>query len=457
MSYSPARLEPQLQNDNAMKPEVQAIDESATPSWFAAPSEKVDPENLMERYRERMANEQAQQHTQDQELEEYRRKLDEKFNTAKRLYDPPIATVARREPVRVIGPVEVTQRVKRPTLPRGTLQDIGARYARDSAPAAIAPKRAARPASPISTYATYAAIAILIGGGAGYGFANRQAMLGFGQDSLSRVRALVAGTSKPASTLQANAGMVANAPAAAANSTTITKKTIPMASLTVNDVTGTLNNMIPLTLSATPSDAAQPVDLVISGLPSSAYLTAGQQNSDGNWVVKGPDVANLRMVVAQSDTPKLDLQVAAIEPASGALAAPAQKLKVELSDVQITPTSAPPEGQTSNIQVKPADATVAVAGPTPSAVPPPISAAPAPGADLVAHADNLMTQGDIVSARQIYLQAASQGNAKAAYGVARSYDPKVFAELKIEGLQPDAAKASDWYKKAASAGVTSTQ
>ena len=454
MSYSPARLDPPAQDDPSPETETDVKGESEIPSWFAAAPEKVDPESLMARYRERMEREQAQQKSQDDELTDYRRKLDEKFQSAKRVYDPPVATVASRDPARSPAPIEVTQRVRRPTLPRSTLQDIGARYAREAAPIAPAPQKVQRARSPIGTYAAYAAIAVLIGGGAGYGFANRQAVVGFSSESLSHARSLLAGTPKAADPAPVATAAPVN-PSSSGN--TVTKKTIAMASLTVNDVTGTLNSMIPLTLSATPSDAAQPVDVVISGLPSSAYLTAGQQNSEGNWVVKAPDVANLRMVVAQSDSPKIDLQVAAVEPASGTLAAPAQNLKVELSDVHITPTSAPPEGQTSNVQVQPAATSVAVAGPTPSAVPPPVSGTVQPGAELVSHADSLMTQGDIISARQIYLQAASQGNAKGAFGVARSYDPKVFAELKIEGLQPDAAKAADWYKKAAAAGVTSSQ
>ncbi|MBG1231213.1 hypothetical protein [Aestuariivirga litoralis] len=77
----------------------------------------------------------------------------------------------------------------------------------------------------------------------------------------------------------------------------------------------------------------------------------------------------------------------------------------------------------------------------------------APGDDLVAKADALMSQGDVASARQLYMQADAQGNVKGTLGVARTYDPRVFTQLKITGLQPDATKANDWYAKAAAAGI----
>lgn len=87
---------------------------------------------------------------------------------------------------------------------------------------------------------------------------------------------------------------------------------------------------------------------------------------------------------------------------------------------------------------------------TATALPDPIS----PGDNFVNKADALMAQGDVASARQLYLQADGMGNPKGTFGVAKSYDPKVFAQLNITGLQPDASKAAEWYKKAADHGVT---
>jgi hypothetical protein len=61
--------------------------------------------------------------------------------------------------------------------------------------------------------------------------------------------------------------------------TTITKKPIAIASLAVSDVTGTLNSMIPLALNAEPAFENQELAIKITGLPASAYLTAGKKIS----------------------------------------------------------------------------------------------------------------------------------------------------------------------------------
>ena len=225
------------------------------------------------------------------------------------------------------------------------------------------------------------------------------------------------------------------------------KKQISMASLSVNDAAGTLNSMIPLALAARPASAEQPVDILISGLPTSAYLTAGRQVEEGSWLVKAPEMADLKLVVPQSQTPKISLDVAAVDQGTSNLAAPMQKLSVEFSDVKITPAAAPPDEQGSNVTTQPTAVDTKVANAQAQPIPQPV------GADLLIRADSLMNQGDIISARQYYMQAANVGSPRGMLGVARSYDPKVFAEMKIEGLQPDAAKAAEWYKKAKAAGL----
>jgi TPR repeat protein len=66
--------------------------------------------------------------------------------------------------------------------------------------------------------------------------------------------------------------------------------------------------------------------------------------------------------------------------------------------------------------------------------------------------DLLLKSGDIIAARQFYLRAFELQDAAGAYGVGRTYDPKVFAQLNVRGLSPDPDKAREWYGKAAAAG-----
>ena len=67
---------------------------------------------------------------------------------------------------------------------------------------------------------------------------------------------------------------------------------------------------------------------------------------------------------------------------------------------------------------------------------------------LLGKGDMLMKTGDLIIARQFYSRAFQMGAAEGAMGVAKTYDPTVFAEMKVQGITPDAAKAAEWYEKA---------
>jgi TPR repeat protein len=60
--------------------------------------------------------------------------------------------------------------------------------------------------------------------------------------------------------------------------------------------------------------------------------------------------------------------------------------------------------------------------------------------------------GDVASARLLLKRAAEGGNAQAALALGSTYDPLVIGRLAAVGVVPDAAKAQDWYRKAASLG-----
>ena len=253
--------------------------------------------------------------------------------------------------------------------------------------------------------------------------------------------------------------------------TTITKKPVAIASLAVSDVTGTLNSMIPLALNAEPAFENQELAIKITGLPASAYLTAGKKISDNTWILKDGEEDGINLFVSQSDTAKFDISVAAIETNTGELAAPVKEMTVAIDDVrienetalQITPVSAPPETsipvkiQQEKIQQEKIQQpeVIAAAAPVPSEPFTPIK--PALSAEvtgLLGKGDMLMKTGDLIIARQFYSRAFQMGAAEGAMGVAKTYDPTVFAEMKVQGITPDAAKAAEWYEKAKGAGVT---
>lgn len=91
-----------------------------------------------------------------------------------------------------------------------------------------------------------------------------------------------------------------------------------------------------------------------------------------------------------------------------------------------------------------------------TAVPPPVSSFERPPAAelamLVRRGDELLTAGDIVSARNFFDRAAKSGDAGGALGLGKSYDPLYLRQAAVRGVAGDPAKAANWYRAAATAG-----
>ena len=73
-------------------------------------------------------------------------------------------------------------------------------------------------------------------------------------------------------------------------------------------------------------------------------------------------------------------------------------------------------------------------------------------ASLFKRGQNLMAVGDIVGARMVFKHLADAGDAQASFMLASTFDAAVIANLKMVGVQPDPAKARDWYARAAELG-----
>ncbi|MER2268227.1 sel1 repeat family protein, partial [Methylobacterium oxalidis] len=79
-------------------------------------------------------------------------------------------------------------------------------------------------------------------------------------------------------------------------------------------------------------------------------------------------------------------------------------------------------------------------------------AAPAPNPKLdalVARGEQLLTAGEVAAARLFFQRVASEGDARGARGMARSYDQAVLRTLPVVGLEGSRAEAERWYLKAA--------
>jgi len=79
---------------------------------------------------------------------------------------------------------------------------------------------------------------------------------------------------------------------------------------------------------------------------------------------------------------------------------------------------------------------------------------PAPDA-MLAKAKEYAQAGNMAGAFLVWRRAAEGGNAQAELELARFYDP--LAQPPVAGFTPDAARAADWYERAALAGLAEAQ
>ena len=251
------------------------------------------------------------------------------------------------------------------------------------------------------------------------------------------------------------------------------RKAIRTASIDIADVSGQTGQMIPLPLFVEPERQGQKLAVRLTGLPESAYLTAGKRVAR-TWVLQPGQEIDVKLVVPEAQASQYQVEVAAIDPATGQLAAPAKQMTVNL---EIPPDVSEQAAKTADMATlaKPADK-VAMAAPQteiieplPEPIPAPVKAAPAPVEDLTASAakpeaselirkgDLLLKVGDLVAARQFYQEAFEQGAVEGAVGAAKSYDPAIYAELNVQGIEPDPGLALEWYQKAGAAGANTAE
>jgi hypothetical protein len=129
---------------------------------------------------------------------------------------------------------------------------------------------------------------------------------------------------------------------------------------------------------------------------------------------------------------------------------PAEPAKTDVKAKE--PTVSPRE---SVAMVEP-PTTVRPANPTPELAKPEAPAAAAVGADEIAlllqRGDQLLSTGDIASARRFFERAADRGDSAAATRLAKTYDPLYLQQSGVRGVFGDPRKAITWYRKGISGG-----
>ncbi len=400
------------------------VERRRTPSWFSQPPQPMAPDEAAERYRA-MRGELLR--AQEPPKSARPSLLDLEIKRSFGLECESRAESRNQQRAPMAPP--------RKTLAMITDEETGPLYASEDRPRKQYRKtQAPRGQLPLK-YIAAGVAAVLAGGLLGYGATHYKA-IGAKADEIA---SLVKPQAEPV--------------AAAETVTVLAKKSVATATLAVSDVSGELNSMIPLVLHAEPAVAGDDLILKLSGLPQSAYLTAGTKAQDNAWQLAAVDAAGVKLVVPQTSESSFDVAVAAFEAKTGELAAPIKEMTVAIANpgLQIAPAAAPPE----NVTIKTGEQSeVAAAVPSPqeqqlASVEPPSEAQ-----NLLSKGDILLKSGDLSMARQFYERAFAQGSVEAAIGAGKTYDPLVYAELKVHGLKPDPARAMEWYTRASAAGNT---
>jgi TPR repeat protein len=92
-----------------------------------------------------------------------------------------------------------------------------------------------------------------------------------------------------------------------------------------------------------------------------------------------------------------------------------------------------------------------ISSPSSAAAPSPEGPSPIIGIAM-ARGDEALAAGDVISARQFYELAATNGFAPAAAAVGQTYDPNFLQGKGVRGALADAQTAERWYEKAIDGG-----
>ena len=180
--------------------------------------------------------------------------------------------------------------------------------------------------------------------------------------------------------------------------------------------------------------------LMLRGLPSEAELSAGTRNHSGAWIVKAKDLADLSLSVetaAEGDYPVeiyslhsgnapqgRQIFLLRVGSPSGASAAAGLNISWPAVLIDMAMMSLAAEGHSVHDGLSP----------------------------LLTRAERLLSEGDVAGARLILEYLAENGEADAAYELARTFDPNVLKKLGVRGIDADRDNARGWYQRASRTG-----
>jgi hypothetical protein len=189
----------------------------------------------------------------------------------------------------------------------------------------------------------------------------------------------------------------------------------------------------------------------------------------GGFVLVGSDPASRDGTTARIEAPAPAPSVALREPAVPEVAARGASVAEPSTTASVRPSAesaAPPPVAVAPPSPTPAPSAATASPPAAAPVPAPEAQPPQPSAparseplrrlaseEIRLHLERgeaLLAQGDLAAARLFFERVAEAGDARGAFGLARSYDPSVLIRLPVHRVAGNLTEAERWRRTAAS-------
>ncbi len=249
------------------------------------------------------------------------------------------------------------------------------------------------------------------------------------------------------------------------------------ATLAVQDGSGLANDPVPLGIHV---GAPPPGAFVsINGLTAGARLTSGKRIGPSEWRVSATEISGVSVIPPEGFTGQM-LVTAELRDGDGvALTGTSTRLTwaaapslaaVAPPRVTVAPppmSLSPPVAVLPPVAVPPPPVAMAPPIAMAAAVPSPIPASPQADvvrsldsreiAALIKRGQDLLSGGDVQSARLLLMRGAEARDARAALLVGTTYDPALLRQIGADGPLADAAQARTWYQRAKEWGEPDAQ
>ncbi len=193
---------------------------------------------------------------------------------------------------------------------------------------------------------------------------------------------------------------------------------------------------LPAAFSARAASKAAYTFLMFKGLPEGFLLNAGFQTRN-TWLVSINDIRDLKMTVPQEFQGAFNVDAYLYRGKGFAPYRSAFQVRIALPG-QSLPTSTTYAGGASSSATQ--DATIQ------PRIEAPLSRKEEE--ELFAQGEAELHNGNIVFARLLFEELVSHGNVRGLFALAKTYDPAVLQQLGAVGIQGDAQKARELYRKA---------